>query len=124
MVLRVPRNAIARVAAAGLALSCFAALPAAASAAPRPNVVVIETDDQTANTLWAMPIVQRELAHRGVTFDNSFVSYSLCCPSRATFLTGQYAHNHGVFDNVLPFGSFYRCGSRRPATGRCTSGST
>ena len=112
MVLPVPGKAIARIAAAALALGCLAAAaPASASAAPRPNVVVIETDDQTANTLWAMPIVQRELAGRGVTFENSFVSYSLCCPSRATFLTGQYAHNHGVFDNVLPFGSFYKLDS-------------
>jgi N-acetylglucosamine-6-sulfatase len=104
----VPRISFAWIAAALLAVLCVAAAPASASAAPRPNVVVIETDDQTASTLWAMPIVQRELADRGVTFDDSFVSYSLCCPSRATFLTGQYAHNHGVFDNVLPFGSFYR----------------
>jgi N-acetylglucosamine-6-sulfatase len=71
-------------------------------------VVVIETDDQTASSMWAMPTVQRLLADRGVTFDNSFVSYALCCPSRATFLTGQYAHNHGVFDNGLPYGGFYK----------------
>ena len=36
------------------------------------------------------------LAAHGTTFRNSYVSYPLCCPSRATFLTGQYAHNHGV----------------------------
>src|SRR5256714_14989702 len=95
------------VAAAILALG--AAAPHAA--ARRPNVVVVETDDQTAASLWAMPNVKRLLADEGVSFDNSFVSYSLCCPSRATFLTGQYAHNHGVFDNVLPFGSFYRLDS-------------
>jgi arylsulfatase A-like enzyme len=56
--------------------------------------------------MWAMPTVNRLLADRGVTFDNSFVSYALCCPSRATFLTGQYAHNHGVFDNVEPLGGY------------------
>jgi N-acetylglucosamine-6-sulfatase len=67
---------------------------------------VIETDDQTAESLWAMPTVDRLLAKRGVSFDNSFVSYALCCPSRATFLTGQYAHNHGVFDNRLPNGGY------------------
>jgi len=107
----VPVPPIARIAAAALALVSLALAAPAARAAQRPNVVVIETDDQTASTLWAMPILQRVLADRGVTFDNSFVSYSLCCPSRATFLTGQYAHNHGVFDNVLPFGSFYRLDS-------------
>jgi arylsulfatase A-like enzyme len=101
------KAAVVLAAAAGLA-------PAAASAAPpvpRPNVVVIETDDQTAASMWAMPIVQRTLADEGTTFDNSFVSYALCCPSRATFLTGQYAHNNKVFDNVLPFGSYYRLDS-------------
>jgi N-acetylglucosamine-6-sulfatase len=43
-----------------------------------------------------------------VTFRNSFVNYSLCCPSRATFLTGQYAHNHDVWGNAPPNGGFDR----------------
>ena len=92
---------------AALVLACCLVAASAASAR-RPNVVVVETDDQTARQLAYMPIVLREIGGQGVTFDNSFVSYSLCCPSRATFLTGQYPHNHGVFDNVLPYGSFYR----------------
>src|SRR4051794_14229105 len=92
-------------ATAVLAALCCLALAGPAAAA-RPNVVVFETDDQTAGSLWAMPTVQRLLVDRGATFDNSFASYALCCPSRATFLTGQYAHNHGVFDNVLPWGGF------------------
>src|SRR2546423_330640 len=96
-----------------MAVVVAAAILALGAAAPnadarRPNVVVIETDDQTAASLWAMPNVKRLLADEGVSFDNSFVSYSLCCPSRATFLTGQYAHNHGVFDNVLPDGGYYK----------------
>ena len=88
--------------------AAFALGATSAHAAARPNVVVLETDDQTAASMWAMPTVQRLLADRGVTFDNSFVSYALCCPSRATFLTGQYAHNHGVFDNVPPTGGYYK----------------
>ena len=97
------------VAVALLALAGTTAAPGEArAAAARPNVVVLETDDQTASSLWAMPNVKRLLQDRGVTFDNSFVSYALCCPSRATFLTGEYAHNHGVFDNVSPFGGYYR----------------
>jgi N-acetylglucosamine-6-sulfatase len=86
------------------ALGCLA-LAGPAAGAP-PNVVVFMTDDQTASSVSAMPNVQRLIARQGATFDNSFASFPLCCPSRATFLTGQYAHNHGVFDNVLPRGGF------------------
>ncbi len=85
-----------------LALCLVLAAPAAA----RPNVVVIETDDQTVADLASMPETQRLIGDRGVTFANSFVSLSQCCPSRATFLTGQYAHNHGVLTTQPPFGGF------------------
>ena len=55
-----------------------------------------------------MNIVKALIADQGTTFDNSFVNYSLCCPSRATFLTGQYVHNHGVLGNAPPNGGFAR----------------
>lgn len=78
-----------------------------ASASPqRPNVVVLMTDDQTVESVRVMPNVRRLLVDRGTYFENSFVSFSLCCPSRATFLTGQYAHNHGVLSNQPPFGGY------------------
>jgi N-acetylglucosamine-6-sulfatase len=77
----------------------------------RPNIVVLETDDQTVESLRVMPNVQRLLAAHGVTFDSSFVGYSLCCPSRATLLTGQYAHNHGVLGNVEPVGGYEKLDS-------------
>jgi len=72
----------------------------------RPNVVVIMTDDQTVESMRVMPNVRRLLTEGGVTFTNSVVSYPLCCPSRATFLTGQYAHNHGVLGNEPPDGGY------------------
>src|SRR5436190_24324364 len=58
----------------------------------KPNIVLLLTDDQRWNTLWAMPNVQRLLADHGVTFRNGFVVNSLCCPSRASILTGRYSH--------------------------------
>jgi N-acetylglucosamine-6-sulfatase len=54
------------------------------------------TDDQTAGDMAAMPITRRLIGRAGVTFTRSFVSYPVCCPSRATFLTGQYTHNNHV----------------------------
>ena len=72
----------------------------------RPNIVLIVTDDQRADTMWAMPRVRRRLAHRGITFRNGFVSNSLCCPSRASILTGRYSHGTGVYTNVPPHGGY------------------
>jgi arylsulfatase A-like enzyme len=71
-----------------------------------PNFVVVMTDDQDQASARRMPRVRRLLAERGTTFDNSFASLPLCCPSRATFVTGQYAHNHGVWDNKPPTGGY------------------
>jgi arylsulfatase A-like enzyme len=71
-----------------------------------PNIVLILTDDQRWDTLWAMPHVQSELVARGVTFSNSFVVDSLCCPSRASILTGEYSHTTGIYKNESPNGGF------------------
>jgi arylsulfatase A-like enzyme len=62
----------------------------------RPNVVLIDTDDMNVADMFVMRHTLALLGARGTTFRNSYVSYPLCCPSRATHLTGQYAHNHGV----------------------------
>jgi N-acetylglucosamine-6-sulfatase len=103
--------ALAAGLAAVAALSGSAAGQSKSASAVRPNVVVLETDDQTVESMRMMPNVKTLLADQGVTFDNSFVSYSLCCPSRSTFLTGQYAHNHGVWGNTAPIGGYYKLDS-------------
>ena len=72
---------------------------AAAGGVPRPNVLIIMTDDQRTDTLTVMPSVQKWFQQLGTTYANAFVSTPLCCPSRATIMTGRYAHNHGVVDN-------------------------
>jgi arylsulfatase A-like enzyme len=66
------------------------------------------TDDQDFRSMGAMPKTQRLIGDRGTTFARNIVSFPLCCPSRATFYTGQYAHNHGVRWNNFPEGGFYR----------------
>jgi N-acetylglucosamine-6-sulfatase len=80
--------------------------PRRAAAEGPPNILVIMTDDQTVEQMRALPKTQALLAARGTTFANSFVDVSLCCPSRSTFLTGQYAHNHGVLANGGPHGGY------------------
>ncbi len=71
-----------------------------------PNVLVIETDDQTQESISVMPNTRSLIGGQGVTFPNSFVNWAVCCPSRATTLTGQYSHNHGVLGNTAPLGGF------------------
>ena len=79
-----------------------------AAAETRPNIVVIESDDQTVEEMRVMDNVNSLIGAQGATFSNSFVNYSLCCPSRATFLTGRYEHNHRVAGNKPPTGGFPR----------------
>jgi N-acetylglucosamine-6-sulfatase len=88
-----------------------AALALAAPAFARENVVVIMTDDQTAASLSGMQNVNGLLGADGTTFAQAIDSFPLCCPSRATNLTGQYAHNHGVLHNNPPFGGFLQLDS-------------
>jgi N-acetylglucosamine-6-sulfatase len=98
-----------RLALAVAVLVVVLAAPAAAIAAERPhNVVVVMTDDQDFRSMGVMPQTRALIAKRGTTFATSVVSFPLCCPSRATFMTGQYAHNHGVKWNELPNGGFYK----------------
>jgi N-acetylglucosamine-6-sulfatase len=95
------------VLAALAAVALLFALPGAAAAKPpRPNVVFVMTDDQDWHSMWAMRKTRQLIGGRGTTFDHSFISFSLCCPSRATLLTGQYAHNHSVKWNNWPLGGF------------------
>jgi arylsulfatase A-like enzyme len=81
--------------------------------ARRPDIVLIVTDDQRWDSLDGMPQVQRHLVSKGVRFSNAFVVDPLCCPSRASILTGSYAHTTGVYANSGPHGGWraFRRGS-------------
>ena len=72
----------------------------------RPSILLIVTDDQRWDTLWSMPEVQGSLVTPGVAFENAFTTSSLCCPSRASILTGAYPHTTGVYTQGLPYGGF------------------
>ncbi|MEM9595988.1 MAG: sulfatase-like hydrolase/transferase [Acidobacteriota bacterium] len=80
---------------------------------PRPNLLVIMVDDLDTASFQQLldggklPNIRKHLLLEGTEFRESFASNSLCCPSRATFLTGQYAHNHGV-QNVTGSNGGYR----------------
>jgi arylsulfatase A-like enzyme len=75
-------------------------LPAGAVAADKPNLLIVMTDDQRANgTLDVMPQTRRRIGGQGVTFLDAHATTPKCCPSRASFFTGLYAHNHGVVSN-------------------------
>lgn len=81
-------------------VAALIAIIMSSGAAASPNIVVILTDDQEdTGSMAYMPKVQSLLAEQGVTFTNSFVDVPLCAPSRASFLTGQAAHNHGIKSN-------------------------
>jgi N-acetylglucosamine-6-sulfatase len=81
------------------------ALGGGSFARPQPNIVFVLTDDLTSDLLPYMPNVRR-LARRGTSFSNYFVTDSLCCPSRASILTGEYPHDTGIFRNSGPDGGF------------------
>jgi N-acetylglucosamine-6-sulfatase len=76
----------------------------AAAAAAKPNIVTVMADDMRTDDLRFMPAVRRLLVAQGLDFRNSFSPYPLCCPARASFLTGRYAHNHHVYSHKSPYG--------------------
>ncbi len=75
---------------------------------PRPNIILVVTDDEDLKAHASMQRVQRLLHDQGTTFNQYFVTYALCCPSRASILRGQYPHNTGVTGNLPPTGGYAR----------------
>jgi N-acetylglucosamine-6-sulfatase len=79
-----------------------------AESATGDNVIFILTDDQAATELAAMPNTQALIGGQGMTFTRAYIPYPLCCPSRASMLTGDYMHNHGVRGNLGIYGGWER----------------
>ena len=94
---------------AALALAAIPGRIPAATGNDRPNIIFILSDDHrwdhlgcTGHPFLQTPALDR-LAEEGVLFENAFVTTSLCSPSRASFLTGTWAHTHGVMNNLTPW---------------------
>jgi N-acetylglucosamine-6-sulfatase len=115
------RTLVSLIALACAVAAALVASPEQAPGAGSPNVVVIQTDDQTLSDLYAtyanpttgavsavMPNTLALIASQGITFNRYYVSNPLCCPSRTTMLTGRYSHNNGVLTNFFPSGGFYK----------------
>jgi len=106
------RRLSVQVAAVGIAIAALASglafLPAVLGADdPRLNVIVIVADDQSADSIPRFPAVMPFLQQRvldpedhWVLFPHGYVNTPLCCPSRATMLSGRQAHHSGVQDNA------------------------
>ncbi|GAB3673541.1 hypothetical protein GCM10027589_43370 [Actinocorallia lasiicapitis] len=97
----------------GTAFAALSALPVAVASpailrpgpgrpARRPNVLVLVTDDQPGDTLWALPKLRRHMERYGIAFTEARTTTPLCAPARSSILTGRYAHRHGVRDNEHP----------------------
>jgi N-acetylglucosamine-6-sulfatase len=117
------------VAALGPVRGAGAAIPPPYTGGERPSFVLIQTDDQTLDSLYetfkafpgagetrAMPNTLELIADRGMTFNRYYVPYPLCCPSRVSLLTGRYAHNTGVKGNVQPNGGYFGFSFRAAAS--------
>src|SRR4051812_18061730 len=92
-----------------LAILCVTTSLRAQQPAAKPNLLIVLCDDLRWDHLGCAghpnlktPHIDR-LAHEGVRFANAFCTTSLCSPSRASILSGQYAHKHGVTNNFTEF---------------------
>jgi N-acetylglucosamine-6-sulfatase len=135
---RGPARTLVVAGALALCIAALAALPGAVGAGAitsqaKPNIILVTTDDQALSMLRPrfMPKTFEHIAAPGTTFTNAIATTPLCCPSRASMLTGQYAHNHEVLqnayqlladkDNVLPVW-LRRAGYRTAHVGKFLNG--
>jgi arylsulfatase A-like enzyme len=73
-----------------------------------PNIILILTDDMDTTLMPYMPKTNQLIGEQGATFENYFITTPICCPSRATTLRGQYAHNTDILENSPGFARFFK----------------
>ena len=88
----------------GVAATPATQTTATAAEGEQPNIVLISTDDMNVQHLRHMPFTRRLIGGQGVTFEDAVAPNPLCCPARATMLTGQHSHNNKVATNSWPNG--------------------
>jgi N-acetylglucosamine-6-sulfatase len=105
---RLPATLLVLVTAIGCSASAahHRTVPRTAARTPRPNFVFLLTDDLDATSISVMPRLRSLLTEQGTSLTDYHVSLSWCCPSRASTLRGQYAHNTKVWSNTPPNGGF------------------
>lgn len=80
--------------------------PVAPANSERPNFIIVQTDDMTVEDLDVMPAVRQLIGDAGATMEQMLTPFALCCPSRASMMTGSYPHNTKVSANFPPEGGF------------------
>jgi arylsulfatase A-like enzyme len=79
-----------------IAAALLVPVPLGCTRPTRPNFILIVLDDARVDGVDRMPMVQTRLVPEGVRFENAFTPAAICCPSRASTLTGLYALRHGT----------------------------
>jgi N-acetylglucosamine-6-sulfatase len=99
--LRISRRDFLKVAGVTLLAGCsrLSGVLGSGKTGKKPNFLLIIVDDQTAHQMQFTPRTQALIFDQGAAFTSAFVTTPQCGPSRASILTGMYAHNHGVIDN-------------------------
>src|SRR3712207_2092418 len=91
--------ALAVLVACGLILAVSGQARVYAQATQKPNIVFVLADDMRHDDLSYMPKTRDLVGSQGMTFSKAYVTLGICCPLRASILTGMYAHNHDVWFN-------------------------
>jgi N-acetylglucosamine-6-sulfatase len=105
---RLPRNLLTAVLLCLFVGMAAETQPSTQKDPQRPNVLFILTDDQDPGSLRNMANVQSLLVDQGTNFTHAYATTPQCCPSRVSFMRGQYVHNHGVLENKPPEGGYQK----------------
>lgn len=103
-----PSGPAARAASGANAAVAGSTLAATSGSTTRPNFVLISADDMRADDLKFMPRTEKLIGKAGITFTSALSNDPLCCPARASILSGQFSHNNGVKGNEYPYGGYRR----------------